>query len=111
MDGASASRALVAGLLFVSAAAFAQTGDADTRALFDRLDRNHDGYLTPDELAGEAARENSWLAVDRNGDGRISREEFTIVRRLAGTPASQSAAGGTAPSAKDEAPSKDAARP
>jgi len=78
-------RALAAGLAFVAAAALAQSTDSDSRALFDRLDANHDGYLTPDELSAPAAHENNWLAVDRNKDGRISRDEFTIVRRLVNT--------------------------
>jgi len=88
-------RALAAGLALVAGAAFAQDSDRDSRALFDRLDANHDGYLTPDELSAPAALENNWLAVDRNNDGRISREEFTIVRRLANTqqPRQDSAAG------------------
>jgi|1185.fasta_scaffold161777_2 hypothetical protein len=52
---------------------------ASSRALFDRLDRNHDGYLTGTELTSQEALSASWLGVDRDGDGRISREEFTAV--------------------------------
>lgn len=50
-----------------------------SRALFDRLDKNHDGYLTGTELTSQEALAASWLGVDRDGDGRISREEFTAV--------------------------------
>src|SRR4029453_2924079 len=39
--------------------------------LFDRLDRNKDGYLTPDELAAPEAKSTNWIAIDRNRDGRI----------------------------------------
>jgi len=52
---------------------------ASSQALFDRLDKNHDGYLTGTELTSQEALSTNWLGVDRNGDGRISRDEFTAV--------------------------------
>ena len=54
--------------------------DADkSNALFDRLDRNKDGYLSAGELASDDANSGNWITIDRNGDGRIGRDEFTIV--------------------------------
>lgn len=54
--------------------------DADaSRALFDRLDRNKDGYLSAQELATDDANSGNWVTIDRNRDGRIGRDEFTIV--------------------------------
>jgi hypothetical protein len=50
-----------------------------SQALFDRLDRNRDGYLTGAELTSSEAASSNWLAVDRDADGRISRAEFTAV--------------------------------
>lgn len=52
---------------------------ASSQALFDRLDKNHDGYLTGTELTSQEALSTNWLGVDRDGDGRISREEFSAV--------------------------------
>ena len=52
---------------------------ASSQALFDRLEKNHDGYLTGTELTSQEALSTNWLGVDRDGDGRISREEFTAV--------------------------------
>jgi hypothetical protein len=50
-----------------------------SQALFDRLDKNRDGYLTGTELTSPEALTANWLAVDRDGDGRISRSEFTAI--------------------------------
>jgi Ca2+-binding EF-hand superfamily protein len=70
---------------------------APSASLFDRLDRNKDGYLSRDELASDEARSRNWIAVDRDRDGRISRAEFNLV----GTPPSptqpSAAAGGSRP--------------
>ena len=48
-------------------------------SLFERLDRNNDGYLSAQELASPEALSRNWIAVDRDRDGRISRSEFGLV--------------------------------
>ena len=73
--------------------ASAQASD-DAAALFRRLDANRDGVLSTQELAAPAASRGNWIAVDRNGDGRITQEEFGIVSNFAATPSS-AATGGT----------------
>jgi len=52
--------------------------------MFDRLDRNHDGYLTKDDKPRFSFRRKKngdqlqqvMLMLDKDGDGRVSREEF-----------------------------------
>jgi Ca2+-binding EF-hand superfamily protein len=66
--------------------------EAGRAKLFDRLDINHNGFLDPEEIqaalerarAASDGRGNAQLAdlqqrkslMDKNGDGRISRDEF-----------------------------------
>jgi len=52
--------------------------------MFDRLDRNHDNYLSKDDKPRFSLRQNGngdrlqqmVLMLDKDGDGRISRSEF-----------------------------------
>jgi hypothetical protein len=65
-----------------AAGATASTAREDVardRQLFRELDRNGDGYLSPQELSADRARSANWIAVDRNRDGRISPSEFRAV--------------------------------
>lgn len=49
-------------------------------AHFRRLDADRDGRLSDAELDARAADRSDWIALDRDGDGRISRDEFLSVR-------------------------------
>jgi hypothetical protein len=74
---------------------------APAASLFDRLDRNRDGYLSREELTSEEARRRNWIAVDRDRDGRISRSEFNLVA-VPPFQAQPSAAAGASPPPKQE---------
>jgi hypothetical protein len=73
-------------------------------SLFERLDRNKDGFLSKEELAAPEAQNGNWIAIDRDRDGRISRREFnSVVAQPApqqGAPSA--AAGATTPPKKPE---------
>lgn len=76
--------------------ASAQSSD-DAAALFRRLDANRDGVLSTQELTAPAASGGNWIAVDRNGDGRITQDEFGLVRNFASRPSSAATGGTQAP--------------
>lgn len=46
---------------------------------FDDLDVNRDQRVDRREASSDAELENQYVDVDRNGDGSISREEFSAV--------------------------------
>lgn len=43
---------------------------------FYRLDRDHDGRISPREARGDAALKTKWDVLDVDGDGKISQTEF-----------------------------------
>ena len=78
-------------------------GTETPATLFERLDRNKDGYLSAAELASDEAKSRNWIAVDRNRDGRISRAEFGLVGDLpTATATSQPSAAAGASTPKKE---------
>jgi len=58
---------------------FSWSAEPEAESLFQRLDKNKDGYLSKDELAALEAQNGNWIAIDRDRDGRISRREFNAV--------------------------------
>ena len=96
---------LAVAVLLSPALSWAQAGAGATvpsQSLFDRLDKNKDGYLTADELSVEEANNRNWIAIDRNRDGRISRSEFGLVGVDTAKPQPSAASGGSAAPKKPE---------
>lgn len=83
---------------------FSWSAEPDARSIFERLDRNNDGYLSKEELAAPEAQNGNWIAIDRDRDGRISRAEFgTVVAQPSPQQSTPSAAAGaTTPPKKQE---------
>jgi hypothetical protein len=51
--------------------------DTQSDALFIKLDKNHDGYLSETEASGELA---DFGAADSNGDRRVDPNEFEAAK-------------------------------
>lgn len=48
---------------------------------FDRLDKNHDGFISRDEAQDAKELNTRFSELDANNDGKISREEYNAVIR------------------------------
>ena len=72
---------------------------AESGSLFDRLDKNQDGQVGPDEVEEPRRRlfERLLREGDKNSDGKLSREEFAAASR--GRPVEQAPAAPGAPGA------------
>ena len=46
---------------------------------FNALDKNHDGYLSRTEAAGNPKLAKQFKQADKNGDGKLSRAEYLAV--------------------------------
>lgn len=63
-------------------AAWASTGAAPApSAGFELYDRNRDGRVTPDEFRAQGGDEKAFRAADKNGDNRLSAQEFAQASR------------------------------
>lgn len=78
------------------------SAEPQAASLFDRLDRNKDGYLSREELSVPEANNGNWIAVDRDRDGRISRSEFSpVLAQPAPQQQPSAAAGGSKPAPQE----------
>ena len=53
----------------------------DVAHAFRALDRNGDGFITRDESRRDDAVARSFDLADRNGDGKLDPEEFRLMPR------------------------------
>ncbi len=54
--------------------------DADGLVAFNRIDSDHNGYVSRVEARSIVVVEKYFDAVDRNGDGLLDREEYVLLR-------------------------------
>jgi hypothetical protein len=61
----------------------ASTAGATSNAAFDRLDRNHDGFVSRDEAKDAMELNTRFSELDRNNDGKLSRDEYGALHSSA----------------------------
>jgi hypothetical protein len=66
------------------------TGASGTKAGFERLDRNGDGFISRDEAKDAMELNTRFSELDKNNDGKLSREEYNSLNT-----STSSAAGAT----------------
>ena len=53
--------------------------DKDRRSGFEKLDKNHDGYVTPAEARGNARLTKDFNTFDVNNDGKLNHAEYVAA--------------------------------
>lgn len=98
-------RTLASWLACVCLAVPAQLRADEADGLFPQLDKNSDGQIAKDEIDGDKARlfERLLRTGDKNGDGKLSREEFAAAIKDRPTEPGQplGGAGGDRPSPRE----------
>lgn len=84
--------AIVAGSLLLPMGVSAADDPGTTQAMFDKLDKNHDGYISQEESKADTDLSMHWTAADKNKDGKLEESEFSafeLDRDIGTTPAQQ----------------------
>src|SRR5438105_7588518 len=55
------------------------TGASSTPMGFERLNKNHDGFISRDEAKDAAELNTRFSELDKNNDGKLSREEYNAL--------------------------------
>jgi Ca2+-binding EF-hand superfamily protein len=78
-------------LLGGAASALVGAAFAQEESLFERLDKNKDGFVTSDEVEGERKPlfERLLRNADKNKDGKLDREEFSVAIKSPERPATE----------------------
>ena len=77
------------------AASGATKSDGGAEAMFKALDKNHDGFMSREEVKG-TPHDKDFAKLDKNGDGKLSREEHAAAPEHA----AKAGAGASAPERK-----------
>ena len=59
------------------------SGSTTHRGRFDKLDKNHDGYISRDEAKNASELNTRFTELDTNNDGKLSRDEYNALRSSA----------------------------
>src|SRR6185312_16035732 len=78
--------------------------DGGAEAMFEAMDKNHDGFISKEEARG-TPHEAEFAQLDKNGDGKLSREEHYNAPEHVAAREKAGATGSTASSSNSKASS------
>lgn len=68
---------IVAVFVFLPLSVSAAEHEGTTKAMFNKLDKNHDGYISKDESKADQDLSMNWSSADKNKDGKVEESEFS----------------------------------
>jgi hypothetical protein len=68
---------LVAVIALVPVGVSAAGSKSSDQAMFNKLDTNHDGYISKDEARSNKELTEDWKRADRNRDDKLDESEFS----------------------------------
>jgi len=72
---------IIAAITLLPMGVSAAEGHDTTKAMFNKLDTNHDGYISQDESKADADLSRNWSTADTNKDGKLEESEFSAFEQ------------------------------
>lgn len=68
---------IVAAVALLPLSVYAADYTSATKAKFNKLDTNHDGYISQEEAKADSHLSQNWSTADPNNNGKIDESEFS----------------------------------
>ncbi len=72
---------IIAAITLLPIGAYAAESHGTTKQMFNKLDTNHDGYISQQESKADADLSRNYNSADTNKDGKLEESEFSAFEQ------------------------------